>query len=715
MESGISGRWILGAGVFIVSLLVISWRGMPLDIPVIGQVSERDITATCTFSFPDRIKTEQARDMAENRQPVAYLVVQTVLEEKRNALRNFFSGLSSESIPPQVSLMNLVLIPSDRLYKYFLNTVIPSRWEAEFLLVMENAYWDGILTPDIKRTLSNTRQDEIMLVNQGVNEDRIISISEIPTASSCRNSVMKEVEDNIVMGGGAIDGLGELVQWFIEPDLEFDLAKTDALRASSRSDIPVIMTEVRKGEKIIRQGEEVRPIHIQKFRSYQEQLFRLEPPISLLYYTLGNGLLVGLVFIIAIYYLEHYHQEISRSNSKLLLISTVVVLVLFLTRLLRQLVWHLPPGMMEFTRYISPVTIGTLLLCLLVSARVAIFFALILSLLAALILGGGPGYIVVVIIGAIAGVFGLSGARRRIDLFRAGLISAAAGFLAVAGFGIAGGLGLMIFIIQGFGVAAAGILSAFFTLIALGLFESLFRVSSDIGLLELSDLNHPLLRRLMIRAPGTYHHGLMVATLAEGAAEEIGANSLLSRIGSYFHDVGKITKPEYFSENETAGYSRHDTLIPSMSSLILVAHVKEGVALARQYKLDRRIVAIIEQHHGTNLISCFYDRAGRNMQLKFDVMEKDYRYPGPRPKSREAAIVMLADAAEAASASLDRPTPSRLESLVENIIRERFSDGQLDECKLTMEDLRKIGASFVRLLSARYHTRVKYPGMGNGE
>jgi len=715
LESGISGRWILGVGVFIASVLIISWRGMPLDIPVIGQISERDVTATCTFSFPDRIRTEQSREIAENHQPVAYRVVQTVPEEKRNSLRDFFNRLPDDSLLPRSTIMGLVLLHPTRSYRYYLNAVIPARWEEDLILILEDAYRNGVLTPDIKRTLSNTRQEEIMLVTRAGSEDRIISISEIPTVSTCRNTVLNTIVDNILKGEVVYGGIEGVVEWFVEPNLEFDSEKTDSLRAAARSDISSVMTEVRKGEKIIRQGEEVRPIHIQKIRSYQEQLFRLEPPISLLYYTLGNGLLVSLIFIIAVYYLERYHREVIRSNSRLLLISAVVILILLLSRLLRQVFWHIPPGMMEFTRYISPVTIGTLLLCLLVSVRIAIFFTLILSLLAALVLGGGAGYIVVVIIGSIAGVFGLSGARRRIDLFRAGLISAAAALLAVSGIGVAGGLELKLFLVQGLGAALAGIISAFFTLIALGLFESLFRVSSDIGLLELSDLNHPLLRQLMIRAPGTYHHGLMVATLAEGAAEEIGANSLLSRIGSYFHDVGKITKPEYFSENETPGYSRHDTLIPSMSSLILVAHVKEGVDLGRQYKLDRRIVSIIEQHHGTSLISCFYDRAGRNRQLKFDVMEKDYRYPGPRPQSREAAIVMLADAVEAASAALDRRTPSRLESLIDNIIRDRFSDGQLDECRLTMVDLKKIGESFVRLLSARYHTRVKYPSMENGE
>lgn len=715
LESGIPGGWLLGGAVFLVSVLIISWRGMPLSVPVVGQISERDVTATCTFSFPDQVKTGQARDMAESRQPVAYLITGAVPDGKEKLVRNFFSELSKKSVATPGSPVDLVFLSPPQIFTYFLKITIPLSREKEFLTILKNVYSDGILAPDIKQTLRNTRQEEILLVNRGEDEERLVSISDIPTVPSARNKVEKAVAGNIIRGEYTTTGLAETVRWFIEADLEFDSDKTTALRAAARNNIPVIMTEVQKGDRIIRQGEEVRPTHIQKFRSYQERLFQLEPPISLLYYTLGIGLLAALLFVIALFFLNRYYHDIIRSNSKLLLISTVVILVLLLTRILRQVFWHLPPGMTEFTRYISPVTVGSLLLCLLVSVRIAIFLTLILSLLTALILGGGSGYILVVIIGSLAGIFGLSGARRRIDLFRAGLIAAAAGFLAVAGLGIARGLGLTVFISQGIGAAAAGIISAFFTLIALGIFETLFRVSSNIGLLELSDLNHPLLRRLMIRAPGTYHHSLMVATLAEGAAGEIGANSLLARIGAYFHDVGKITKPEYFSENETSGYSRHDALIPSMSSLILVAHVKEGVALARQYKMDRRIVSIIEQHHGTGLISYFYDRAGRNNQLKFDVMEKDYRYPGPRPRSREAAIIMLADAAEAASASLERPTPSRLESLIDNIIGERFKDGQLDECKLTMVQLRKIGKSFVRLLSARYHTRVKYPDMGNRE
>lgn len=713
LESGTFGRWMLGVVVFIVSVLIISWRGMPLDVPVIGQISERDITATCDFTFPDRLKTEQARDAAENHQPVAYTVIPTVPVEKEELVKDFMIGISGDRSPPLVSPIELAMAQPSRVLSVFLRAVLIPEWEDRSLLLLENAYRNGILSPDIKRTLVNTRQERIMLVDHRVGKERMIPIPAIPTTSTARETVITAMEDLFPVASSYRAGLKKTISFLIEPDLEFDPEKTEALRASARRDIPVVMTEVRKGEKIIRQGDEVRATHIQKVRSYQEELYRRQPPISLVYYTIGIGLMVILLFLITLFFLERYHREVSRSNSRLLLISMVVVLILILARGLHQIFWHLPPGMMESARYISPVIIGSLLLTLLIGVRVAIFFTLILTFQTTLIMGGGADYIMVGVISAMAGVFGLSGARRRIDLLRAGVISSAAGFLAVAALGIAHGMEPLVFLSQGGGAAAAGILSAFVTLIALGLFETIFRVSSDIGLLELSDLNHPLLRRLMIRAPGTYHHCLMVATLAEGGAEEIGANSLLARIGSYFHDIGKIVKPEYFSENETSDSSRHDALIPSMSSLILITHVKEGVGLARQHKLDRRIVAIIEQHHGTSLISYFYDRAGRSRQLKFNVLEDDYRYPGPKPQSREAAIVMLADAAEAASVSLERPTPVRLENLIKNIFQERFSDGQLDECNLTLVNLKKIEESFVRLLSARYHTRVKYPE-GNG-
>jgi putative nucleotidyltransferase with HDIG domain len=237
------------------------------------------------------------------------------------------------------------------------------------------------------------------------------------------------------------------------------------------------------------------------------------------------------------------------------------------------------------------------------------------------------------------------------------------------------------------------------------LLESVFKLTTDMRLLELSDQNHPLLRQLMLKAPGTYHHSLLVGNLAEEAAEAAGANPLLVRVGAYFHDVGKIVKPEYFIENQ-GKENRHDRLSPSMSALILISHVKEGVEMARNHKLPPEIIDLICQHPGTSLLRFFYEKAKKQGG---DAREEVYRYPGPSPQTREAGIMMLADMVEAASRSLSDTSPARLAGLVERVVQTAFADGQLDSCAITLRDLSRIQESFLRVLAGIYHHRVIYP------
>ncbi|MBN2190761.1 MAG: HDIG domain-containing protein, partial [Candidatus Aureabacteria bacterium] len=223
------------------------------------------------------------------------------------------------------------------------------------------------------------------------------------------------------------------------------------------------------------------------------------------------------------------------------------------------------------------------------------------------------------------------------------------------------------------------------------------------------DLNHPILRKMMIEAPGTYHHSLIVGNLSEAAAGRIGGNSLLAKVGSYFHDIGKTIKPEYFSENEGGIKSKHDELIPSMSHLIITAHVKDGIELAKKYKISRAVFDIIRQHHGTSLVYFFYKRAKDQSPSAGEVDEEAFRYPGPKPSSKEAAIVLLADAVEAASRTLDKPTPARIKNFVNEIVDEKILDGQLDESPLTMKNIEDIKEVFNMVLNGMFHTRVKYP------
>ena len=320
--------------------------------------------------------------------------------------------------------------------------------------------------------------------------------------------------------------------------------------------------------------------------------------------------------------------------------------------------------------------------------------------------------------------------RRRSKLIRAGVGVGVAIWLCALCFGLItinfypltdndwGMIGIQSAVALGNGIVTAMLVGG-----ALPLLEHLFQITTDISWLELSDLNHPLLRRMTIEAPGTYHHSLVVANLAESAAEQIGANATLCRVCSYFHDVGKLVKPQYFTENMSFERNPHDDLAPSMSALIIIAHVKEGVDLALKNKLTQRIIDIIQEHHGTSLVYYFYQRAlqqqedaragGKIMNIREEdipeVQEESFRYPGPKPQTKESAIVSLADIVESASRSLEKPTPQKVEQLVNELIEERIADGQLDECDLTLGELRVIAERFRFTLMTMLHTRIAYP------
>ncbi len=254
-----------------------------------------------------------------------------------------------------------------------------------------------------------------------------------------------------------------------------------------------------------------------------------------------------------------------------------------------------------------------------------------------------------------------------------------------------------------------GIASGILVLGILPIFEYLFKTVTNISLLELADFNHPLLNRLMLEAAGTYHHSLIVGNLSEAASQAVKANSLLARIGAYYHDIGKLSKPEYFSENQNININKHDTLTPAMSKLVIINHVKDGVELAKKYRLNPRFIDFIQQHHGSSLVYYFYRRALETLEEDQEIKEEGFRYPGPKPKTKETAIVLLADSTEAATRALKDPTPAKIEEAVHKIINNKFIDGQLDECDLTLKDLEKISGIFIRILSVIYHSRVTYP------
>ncbi|MBL7081953.1 MAG: HDIG domain-containing protein [Candidatus Omnitrophica bacterium] len=324
----------------------------------------------------------------------------------------------------------------------------------------------------------------------------------------------------------------------------------------------------------------------------------------------------------------------------------------------------------------------------------------------------GLDFAILFFISAIISTVLLVNVRRRSQIIRAGFIVGlfqALTWLFIQDFKISNNFNpYTFFFINGVvcGIVAVGVLPVF---------EYIFGRITNISLLELSDFNQPVLKRLMLEAPGTYHHSLIVGNLSEVACEAVGANALLARIGAYYHDIGKIEKAEYFSENQNLGASKLEDLAPSMSKLVIINHVKEGEALARRYRINPRIINFILQHHGTSLVYYFYHRALENKEEDQRIPEEGFRYPGPKPKTRETAIVLLSDSVEAATRALKEPTSNRIEQEVHKIVNNKFIDGQLDECDLTLKDLEKISGIFIRLLTSIYHSRITYPQEGRAD
>jgi putative nucleotidyltransferase with HDIG domain len=361
----------------------------------------------------------------------------------------------------------------------------------------------------------------------------------------------------------------------------------------------------------------------------------------------------------------------------------------------------------------APTILVAMILAIAYDRRFAIGVASLHGLLVTIALDQSAPFFLVLWVGVLASGFMLDDVRTRSKLVEVGGGAAIAMIAATAAAGMLE-LDSGQFVLKNCAYAGlAGLLGGSITLTILPFIERAFRITTSMTLLELADASHPLLRRLQVEAPGTYNHSLQVATLAESAADSIGANSLLCRVASYYHDVGKINKPDYFVENQSDGHNRHLNLDPNLSLLIIIGHVKDGVELAREYNLPSNFIPFIQQHHGTTVVEYFYRRACTQQEQRDPtlpaVSESQYRYPGPRPRTREVAIVMICDAVESATRALDDPSPAQIEGLVRDLTMKRLLDGQFDECDLTMKDLDRIRKSLVKSLAGIYHGRIPYP------
>jgi len=470
-------------------------------------------------------------------------------------------------------------------------------------------------------------------------------------------------------------------------------APYDFIYKSSGDGISTI--EIKRGELIIAKGQRVYKDHIQQLLSIEEN----EIQNNRNKFITGVLLLIFLLLIVTTIYLSLYEPKIFHDMPSLALIGVLSVLIIYIAKAII---------ISPFPSYAIPLASVSILLAILLSPRLAIFITVALSFTIGINVEHSINMAMMFLFGGLTGIFSVRNIRKRWHIIRSGILVGFANSISIITIGLLNNFTFDTIIVDTVWGFINGIICAFIVMGILPLLEDLFKLTTNITLLELSDMNHPLLKQMMLKAPGTYHHSLMVGNLSEAAAEAIGANSLMARVGAYYHDVGKIEKAEYFTENQLDAKSLHDKLTPSMSRLIITNHVKDGVEVGKKYKLRKVIIDFIEQHHGTGLVYYFFQKALERVEDESILKEEGFRYPGPKPQTKEAAIVLLADSVEAASRTLVNPVPGRVEELVHRIINNKFIDAQLDECELTLRDLNKISEAFTRVLMGILHTRVEY-------
>lgn len=662
-------RQLYGIVLIALAAAPLAVRVVPLGLEE-GRPAPRTFRAPRSIQFVDEAATDALKTTAANAVEPVYVFDEAARSDARSAIVGFFSAASSArvtySADATAQVASLIANYGSQVDTDVAEavTALP---DASLQVVARNveALVSGIMSGRI------AEGDLAAAANQLANSADLISLT--------------LAERHAVVAVG---------QSFLAPTLVVDEAATTRARDEARGRVVPVVIVVQEGQNIVEKGDIVTSEDIELVRS----LGGLERGVGA-WSVLAGIAAMSVLIAAAGAYLMTYEPRVWGRMRDLLLLGTLLLGMMYVTRLISLLA-------PELSAYLMPVALAPILATLLVDGRSAVVLT-ILTTVAALLLGYAGGVqVVATLIASLTAIVVVNGISRRSQLFSVGVFLV--GLMGVASFiaSLASGTPVAGALVSGAYGMAGGLGTAVLAIGLLPFFEFVFGVTTDITLLELGSPGHPLMRRLMTEAPGTYSHSVMAANLAESAAEAVGANGLLARAGAYFHDVGKIRRPAFFVENQAGGTNPHDTTDPALSARIITAHVREGVELATEYGLPPEVVDIIAEHHGTSVVSYFYDKASKGGTT---VHEADFRYEGRRPTSREAALVMLADAAEAAVRTVDTPTPERIERMLRAVVRTKVDDRQLDASALTMADLERIVGIYTRILASYYHPRIEYP------
>lgn len=573
-------------------------------------------------------------------------------------------------------------------------------WE-KYETVLIDIYAKGILNLPTERIPDHV--DEIaVLSEQGEN---IQELETFLNQSDYKNEVLEKLRQAFPQQNSLVKIGYSILTTLLRPNLIYDEEETNSRKAEAVANVPLAKGLVLEDERIINSHEVVTKDILEKLRSLaaaRAERNASRGGVRQIYPVLGRFMLLGIALSFMGLFLVHSRGEIFNNLRKMLMIFVIFVIILGIAITINKI------GFSTNLKYLIPIPIASMLLTIFFDTRTAFVGTVTLSIIVGALWGNEFGITIINLFVGSVSTFSVREIQARNWILKGILTISGMYFISIAAVALLKGTdpselwGMCLFGLLN------GVFSPIMTYALMVFFEWSFKFTTNSTLLELSDLNKPLLRQLAMRAPGTYHHSIMVGNLSEAAAENIGANALLTRVASYYHDIGKMEKPEYFVENQKGGKNPHEKLAPTMSCLILINHVKKGLELAEEYNLPREIRDIIPQHHGTNLIQFFYAKALENSDGQ-EVNESDFRYPGPKPQTKEAGIVMLADAVEAGSRTLKEPSVSRIRNMIDDFVDERMEGDELDECPLTMRDITRIKESFVNNLTGMFHGRIEYP------
>ncbi len=663
--------WGLFLFTFISIAMILSWKYFPARNYQEGVVSSRDIMSPRSFDVINKQATREAQSEAMNEVQPVHRIDPFILNQLDRQLRTQFRLINEiknlkdkdDHLQLKEIKSRLPIAISDPSLATFINSDPQSLEQMEILT--------GSL---VMRHMSKPIRDNDVTAIKQVRQELRQAASELTLRQDQNKAV------------------AELASEAIRPNSRVDWDETYRLKQAKKDSVPPVTIRIKKGQIIVSKGQIITPDHLMILEEMGLHRSRANTAG-----IAGTAILSFLIITLVWLYIKKSKPYLAQNPKHLLLLAIITVVNLILCSLLVQV-----------NPYWAPVPIASILTAILLGPRIAVIITAVMAMIVG-ILTGEVQYLAVTLITGIAASLLSWRVRERLDLIIASLMIFIVNELSITLFSLLQGGNTRALLedlvyggINGFssGIVAIGVLP---------ILEYAFGITTDIKLLELSSQSEPLMKRLLLEAPGTYHHSIIVGNLAEAGGEAIGEDALLCRVAAYYHDIGKLRRPYFFIENQLGSENPHDKLTPRLSALIITAHIKDGLELAKRYKIPEPIRDIISQHHGTSTVAYFLHQARQLSPQGEEPREEDFRYAGPRPNSRVAAIVMLADSAEAAARTLNNPTPQAIETLVRSIFKKALDDGQLDQCPISLKDINNLINSFTTILTGIYHHRIEYP------